>query len=163
VDQREHQLLVLAEIGAQLLAVLRLRRVGLADRAGVQKVAVDLPVQVLAVGDDDEAVVAGELAQDLAHIEDHREALAGALGVPKHAQLAIELFSSQELVEALVDADELMVLGHHFLRVLVVEHKVLDVIQQPRLVADAGQEALDAGALFPDLRAPDLLLFIVRA
>jgi hypothetical protein len=55
------------------------------------EVLVDLVVQVLAVGDDHEGPVAGQLAQHLLGEEDHRVALAAALGVPEDAQLALVL------------------------------------------------------------------------
>ena len=50
---------------------------------------VDLLVQLVAVGDDHEGPVAGELAQDLLGEEDHREAFAAALRVPEDAELAL--------------------------------------------------------------------------
>jgi hypothetical protein len=56
----------------------------------VQEIAVDLAVQVVSVGHHHESEVAGELAEDLARVEHHREALARALGVPEHAQLAAQ-------------------------------------------------------------------------
>ena len=161
LDQGKDEALVLAEECAHLLAVLRLGGIGLADGTGVEEIAVDLPVQVLAVGDDDEAVVALALAEDLAGVEDHRKALARALGVPEDAELAAEFLAAQELVEALVHADELVVLGDDLLGVLVVDDKVLDVVEQLVLRAEAGEESFDAGAVLADLLALDLLLLIV--
>ena len=66
-----------------------LAAVGLAvlgDDAGVAEVLVDLVVQLVPVGDDDEGPVAGDLPQDLLREEDHREALAAALRVPEDAE-----------------------------------------------------------------------------
>ena len=50
---------------------------------------VDLVVEICAVGDDDEGPVPRNLAEDFLGEEDHGEALAAALGVPKDAEAAV--------------------------------------------------------------------------
>ena len=131
LDQREHQPLVLPEELAHLLAVLRLRGFGFGDRAGVQEVAVNLPVQIVAVRHDHEREIARLFAEDFAGVENHRETLARTLRVPEHAELALQFFALEERIVGAVHADKLVVLGDDLLVVLVVEDEVLDVIQQP--------------------------------
>ena len=70
---------------------LGLRGLGFGDRAGVQEVAVNLPVQVIAIGHDHESEIARLFAEDFARIENHRETLARTLRVPEDAELALQL------------------------------------------------------------------------
>src|SRR5690606_12236731 len=100
LDGGADKALVFSQELPHLLAVLRLSSVGFADGTGVEEIPVDLPVEVLAVGDDDEAVVTLPLSENLPSVEDHGEALARALGVPKNTELAVELFAAEELVKA---------------------------------------------------------------
>ena len=64
-----------------------LRSFVLLHRPGIEKVPVDLSIQVVPVGDDHKGEVARVFAEDLPHIKDHGEALARALGVPEDAEL----------------------------------------------------------------------------
>ena len=90
LDQREDQPLVLAEEFPHLLAVLRLRGFRFGDGAGVQEIPIDLSVQVFAIRHYHEGEIARLLPENLASIEDHREALARALRVPEDAELALQ-------------------------------------------------------------------------
>ena len=56
--------------------------------AGAREGGVDLLVELVAVGDDQETPVARHLAQHLAREEHHAQTLARALGVPEHAEAA---------------------------------------------------------------------------
>ena len=151
LDQREDQPLVLTEKLPHLLAVLGLGGFGFGDRAGVQEVPVDLSVQIVAVGDDHEREVARLFAEDLAGVEDHREALARTLRVPEHAELALQFLSLEERLIGPVHADELVVLGDDLLVFLVVEDEVLDVVQQPAPGEQALDHALQARAFLANL------------
>ena len=147
LDEREDQPLVLPEKLPHLLAVLRLRGFGLGDCAGVEEVPVNLPVQIVAVGHHHEGEIARLFAEDFAGIEDHREALARALRVPEHAELALQFLALEECLVGPVHADELVVLRDDLLLVLVVEDEVLDVIQQPLPGKQTRDHALQARAL----------------
>ena len=112
---------------------------------GRGEVLVDLPVQFLPVGDDHKGPVARHLAQHLLGEEHHRDALAAALGVPEHAQLALPLPDVGQGLQRVVDAQVLVVLGRQldqpagdFLK----QAEVLHQVQQPRRVADAAQHGL---------------------
>ena len=59
----------------------------LLDDAGGGELLVRLLVEVVPVGDDDEGPVARHRPQDLLREEDHRDRLAGALGVPEDPEL----------------------------------------------------------------------------
>src|SRR5437870_10014187 len=83
LDQGKHETLVLAKKLAHLFTVLGLSGIAFLDRLSVKKVAINLPVQVLPIRNDNEGEVPGKLAEDFAHQKNHREALAGSLCVPK--------------------------------------------------------------------------------
>jgi len=76
LDQCENQPLVCAEKLPHLLAVLWLGGLGFGDRIGVEKISVNLPVQIFPVGHDDKRKIARLFAEDFAGVENHREALA---------------------------------------------------------------------------------------
>mmetsp|Transcript_59150 Transcript_59150/g.139316 ORF Transcript_59150/g.139316 Transcript_59150/m.139316 type:complete len:660 (-) Transcript_59150:2296-4275(-) len=162
LDQREHHALVLAQHLAQLRAALGPNIVLGRHHAGMQEVAVDLPVQIVPVGHHHEREVAGELAEDLARVEHHREALARALGVPEHAQPAAQLAAVPELLEGVVHADELVVLRDDLLRLAVEHAEVLHVVQQPLRRQEAQYHALDAQTPGGNGRAVQLLFLIVH-
>ncbi|MNF86489.1 hypothetical protein D3C84_689270 [compost metagenome] len=103
-----------------------------------------------------------QFAQDLAGIEDHRKALARALGVPEHAEFAAQRLALLEAREGTVDADKLVVLGDDLLRLLVKQHEVFHVVQQPFGGEKAVDYSFDAGALLLDLRAVEFFLLIVH-
>jgi hypothetical protein len=64
---------------------------GVLDSAALSEGLRDLVVQLDPIGDDDDGPVAGHGAQDLLGVEDHREALAGALGLPEDAGASVIL------------------------------------------------------------------------
>ena len=154
VDQREYEGLVGLQIIPQLLPVLRLAFLFGADHLGFHEILVNLIVQVLAVRDDEEGEIAGHLPSHLAGEEHHGVGFAGALGVPEHAQLAVELGAIRHRFHQVVHAEILVVLGNDLV-FLVAEHdEVLDVIDQPVLPQQAVDEiphgALPDGAGVPD-------------
>ncbi len=105
----------------------RRRRIG-ADDPGVLHHALDLLVQLVAVGDDEDARLGVVLQQPLGE-QHHQDALAAALGVPDDAALALgDAFlrglHSEELVRP-----------RHFLLAGVEDDEVADQVEQPRLVA----------------------------
>ena len=118
LDQRED----VAVIGAQqLLQMLTAGRAHgffrLGDDARAREVLVDLPIEVFAIGDDEERPVAGHFAQDLLREEDHAVTLAAALRVPEDAQLALIRSRTSCVFDGLdgaIDAEVLMVLGDEF-------------------------------------------------
>ncbi len=65
----------------------------------VQKVPVDLSVQVITVRHDHEREIAGLLPENFAGVENHREALARTLRVPEHTELP---FNSSRLKKRLI-------------------------------------------------------------
>ena len=78
------------ELAAQVGAALRLHG-GLAQEVlAAGEGAEELVVEVVAVGEDDDGrVLHRRLADDGAGVEGHRQALAGALGVPDDADAAV--------------------------------------------------------------------------
>ena len=58
----------------------------LGDDARAREVLVDLPIEIVAIGDDEERPVAGHFAMNLLREEDHAVTLAAALRVPEDAQ-----------------------------------------------------------------------------
>ena len=129
------------------------------DRSGIGEILVDLVVELLPVGDDDEGPVAGNLTQHLLGEEDHRDALAAPLRVPEDAQLALVVPCLLQRLDGVVDAEELVVLGQNLdqptLR-LHEEGEILDQIEQPFRLAGATDHRLQRDdALLP--LAVDLL------
>ena len=163
LDQGEHQPFVLPEEFAHLLAILGLRGFGLGDCASVQKIAVYLPVQIIAVSHYNKGEVAGLLAEYCARVKDHRETLARSLRVPEHAELAMKFLAPEKGFISPVHADELVVLSDDLLAVPVVENEILYIIQQPALRQQAFDHAFQADALLTDRGAVDFLLLVICA
>ena len=110
VDQGEDVAVILCEQLPQMFAAFRLGAAfGHHPRRG--EILVNLPVQFLPVGDHHEGPVARHLAQHLLGKEHHRHALAAALGMPEHAQLAFPLPDVGQRLQRVVDAQVLVVLG----------------------------------------------------
>ena len=162
LDQGEDVAVVLPQELAQVLAAARPdAALRLGDRARVGEVAVDLLVELLPVGDDQEGPVARQLAQDLLGEEDHRVAFAAALGVPEDAEAALTPGPSPvrgrggrcDGGEGVVDAEVLVVLGDQLDRAPALLHEqgeVLDQVEQPRRVARAAQHGFQRDdALLP--------------
>jgi hypothetical protein len=76
LDQREDQTLVLAEKLSHFLAAFGLRCLSLRDSAGVEKVAIDLSIQIFPISNNHEGEVSCLLAKDLSRVKDHRETFA---------------------------------------------------------------------------------------
>ncbi len=131
----------------------------LGDDPAAGKPLVDLVVQIKAVGDDDEGPVTRQLAQNLLGEEDHREALATALGVPEDAQPALVVLDLTHLFEGTFDAQVLVILGHdldetttHSLK----KDEVLSNVQEATRCARASDQGLQGDDAFLAL-AVDLL------
>ena len=122
-----------------------------------------LVVQVVAVGEDDDGgVLHRRLADDAAGVESHRQALAGALGVPDNTDASVPRSSSRlvagdvsaevlpdqirqsqtrsakGLIDGNIDGMELVIAGHllgKFAAVGILENdEVLNQVQKPALV-----------------------------
>ena len=85
LDEREYKPVILFEKTLQIFTAVG-PCMGLFDHARIREVIVDLVVEFVPVGDDDERPVAGNLPQDLLGEEDHRVALATALRVPEDTE-----------------------------------------------------------------------------
>ena len=138
VDQRAQQ----ARRGrSELLDELRPRRDARrrrlwADDPGVLHHPFDLLVQLVAVGDDEDASLGVVLQQPLGD-QHHHDALAAALGVPDDAALALGDALLRRLhAEELVRPRHLLVAG-------VEDDEVPDQVEQPRLVAQLGQRPVE--------------------
>ena len=144
VDQGENIAVILGEQAAEVLAAFRLGTAfGHYSRRG--EVLVNLPVQFLPVGDHHKGPVARYLAQHLLGEENHRDALAAALGMPEHAQFASRCRMSARASSALLTprywwffAVSLINSARDFLK----QGEVLHQIQQSRRFADAAQHGL---------------------
>ena len=88
--------------------------VGFGDGLGIGEVFVDLVVEVVAIGDDEEGPVTGNFTQDFLAEEDHGVAFAAALGVPEDAEFALVVLDFADGLDGLVDAEELVVFGDDF-------------------------------------------------
>ena len=113
----------------------RRRRLG-ADDAGVFHHPFDLLVQLVAVGDHEDARVGVVLQQPLGD-QHHDDALAAALGVPDDAALA----PGDALLRGL-HAEEL-VRPRHLLLAGVEDDEVADQVEQPGLVAELCQRPVE--------------------
>ena len=91
LDRGEHHAPgVHRELAAQVGPVLRLHRRLAQQVLAAGEGAEELVVQVVAVGEhDDGRVLHRRLADDRPGVEGHGQALAGALGVPHHADAAV--------------------------------------------------------------------------
>ena len=130
LDECKDQSPIFAEEFPHLLAIRRLCRISLRNRASPQEVPVNLPVQVFAVGYNHEREVASLLAKDFSDVKDHRETLAGTLGMPEHSELALQFFPPEKSFIGTVNPDELMVLSNDLLVVFVEKNEVLNIVQQ---------------------------------
>ena len=151
VDQREHVPVVGGEQLTEVLGVLGVDLGGIGDGAGVGELAVELEVELGAVGDHHERPRPGDAAEHLLGEPQHRQALAGALRVPEHAEAL--LAGGPDPVEVLdggVDAEVLVVAGDDLdrpARPFHVGDEVLDQVEQLVLRArppDGGLEGDDA-------------------
>ena len=139
LHQAEHVALVLAQQGFQVRAASRAGVVALSHHAAAHVGLVDLAVQVIAVGDDHEGVVAAHSPVHLAGEEQHRIALAAALRVPEHAKPALVLRAVAHGTDGAVHAQELVVARHDLdgsLAHVVEQDEVLEQVQEIALVAD---------------------------
>ena len=141
LDQREDVRLVLGQQSAQMFAARSPAWVAvMVHDAAAGKRLVDLGVEVVSVGKDEESKVAAELPVHLAGERHHRVTLAGPLGVPEDAQLALPRLAVSHRVDGPVDTQELMIAGDDFLRLarrLVEKNEVLHKVHEVALVTDA--------------------------
>ena len=165
------------QLGAQVGAVGRLHRRLAQQLVAARERAEQLVVQVVAVGEHDDGRVLHRRAQDHpAGIERHRQALAGALRVPDHADAPVALLAAgrrpgvvaarssakpcacassariapQRLLQRDVDGVELVVARHlldELAAARVLEHdEVPDQIEEAALLEHAFQQHLQLGA-----------------
>ena len=121
----------------------------LAQQPAVFKGVADLFVQLVPVGEDHNGGRARKFPADLLGEEEHGIALAAALGVPKHAQLAVIQLPGCVGLDRLVDAQVLMVAGQDLGGAsagVVIEDEVFKQIQEVFLFADAAQHGLQRHA-----------------
>ena len=150
VDQREDVAVVgaqqLAQVGGGVGVDVRLA----ADRAGVDERAVELIVELLAVGDHDERPPAGDEAEHLLREPQHREALACALRVPEDAELLIARRANPlERLHRRVYAEVLVVTRERLdeaAGLLAVRDEALDEIEQARRLARSPNRGLELDA-----------------
>ena len=143
MDQGENEGFVGLQIVPQLLTVLRLAFLFLPDHFRLYKILVDLVIQVFAVGDDQEREIARDLAPNLAGEEHHGKGFAGALGVPEHAKLALQLRPVLYRFHQIVHTEILVVFGDDLV-LLVAEHdEVFNVIHQSIFLQQAVDEIPD--------------------
>ena len=152
VDQREDKAGVAAELrfqisaaGGDVLGGLR----PLAQQPAVFKGVADLLVQFIPVGEDHDGGRTGKLPADLLGEEEHGIALAAALGVPEHAQLAVIELPGRVGLDRLVDAQVLVVAGQNLGSAaagVVIEDEVFKQVEEVFLFADAAQHGLQLNA-----------------
>ena len=146
LDEREDVRFVLGQQPAQMPAAFRPAGVSVVVRhAAAGEGLVDLVVEVVAVGQHQEREVAAELAVHLPGEHHHRVALARPLGVPEHAEPALQRLALAHRLDGAVHAEELVVAGQDLLQLvcrLVEDDEVLHQIHEIALVADALEERL---------------------
>ena len=96
LNQGKNNALVLPQKFAHLFAVFGLGGFAFFYCSGIEKVAVDLAVQIVPVGNHHKGEIARELAKDLAGIKDHGKTLARPLGMPENPQFALFFLASEE-------------------------------------------------------------------
>jgi len=138
---------------AQVCAALGLDRALAQQALGHREGAEELVVEIVAVGEhDDRRVLHARVEDQLPRVEDHRQALAGALGVPDDTDASIATLArgARRLFDRAPDRVELMVGGHLLLHLragrpaLVLESdEALDEVEEARLVEDAAHQHLE--------------------
>ena len=115
--------------------------VGFGDGLGIGEVFVDLVVEVVAIGDDEEGPVTGNFTQDFLAEEDHGVAFAAALGVPEDAELTVVVLDFADGLDGLVDAEELVVFGDDF------DERAFSGIEKGVVFDEVEESVFFAGAL----------------
>ena len=139
-----------------------------AQRSAIFKGIADLLVQFIPVGQNDDRRGAGKLSAYLLREENHRIALAGALGMPENAQLAVIQLPCLICFYRLIDTEILMVTGKYLCGVssgVVKENKVFKEIEKVFLLANAAQHGFqcDAALFFFVKTLPFMEEFILAA
>src|ERR1700676_3975515 len=110
----------------------------------------DLIVQFSAIGDNDERPIARDLSQYLLREEDHGQALAGTLCLPKHTAASVFLLSRIEhRRDGVVDAQHLMILSKNLDQpALVLREKgeVFDEVQEAHRLTSAAKHRFERNA-----------------
>ena len=146
MDQGEDVGVILREQPLQMVPVAGPAGFLRIDCADADVGVVDLLLQLLAVGDDQEGEVAGQLATDFFREEHHRVGFAAALGVPEHAQLARQALPVPHRLHRPVDAQELVVAGddlHGLAAAVVEEQKVLEDVHEVGFAAQAIERSFE--------------------
>ena len=151
LNQRKDETGIAPQLLLQICPAGRDKLAGLclAQQAAVLKGVADLGIQLVAVGQNHNGGRTGKLAADLLRQEHHGVALAAALCMPEHTQLAVVQLAGLIGFDRLVDAEILVVASKNFRRVttgMVEENKVLQQIQEVFLFADATQHGFQCHA-----------------
>ena len=161
VNQSEDKLLVLGQVSTQLLAVLGVAFILVADNFRAQEVLVNLGVQVFAVGDNQESEVTFHFALHLAGKHHHGIGLTAALGVPEHTQLALQLLAAGHGIHQVIYAQVLVILGYDLILLALKEYEILDIVNQSLFPQQTVNKSGDGKSVFPDFAALRLFLFTI--
>lgn len=132
---------------AQVVAALGVDGLLAEEVLAAAELAEELVVEVLAVGHDHDRHL-GQSLHQLVGVEDHREALARALRVPEHADLAVALHGLLRALQGLAHGVVLMIGGQYLgvsALVLVEADVVLQNVEQPLLLKHAEEEGAVVG------------------
>lgn len=132
---------------AQVVAALGVDGLLAEEVLAAAELAEELVVEVLAVGHDHDRHL-GQPLHQLVGVEDHREALARALRVPEHADLAVALHGLLRALQGLAHGVVLMIGGQYLgvsALVLVEADVVLQDVEQPLLLKHAEEEGAVVG------------------
>ncbi len=132
MNQREDQTLIAPQKVAHFPGVFGSRCFVFADGVRIEKVAINLTVEVFAVGDDNKRIVARIFMEHLAGKEDHRKTFSRSLRMPENAKLAVLVFACFKRRNRLVHTDELMVLRYNLVGVSMIQNKIFDIVQKAR-------------------------------
>ena len=151
LDQGEDEAGIPLQLPDQILAAGgdELGRLGLPQQTAVFEGVADLLVQLVSVGQHHDGGRPDELPPDLLGEKRHGIALAGALGVPEHAQLPVVQLPGGVGPGGLVHAQVLVVPGQYLHRppvAVVEEDEVFQQVQKILLFADAPQHGLQGHA-----------------
>ena len=137
LDEREDMALVLTKKRLQMRPARGSALVLVViDNAAPGERLVDLRVEFVAVGQNQEREVAADLAVNLSREIDHRITLARSLRVPEHAQLAVRGRAVFHRLHRAVHAEELVVAGENLRnssRRFVIDDEILEEVEQIRL------------------------------
>ncbi len=135
---------------AKVLATRSAARVAVViHHTATGKALVNLRIEIVAVGENQEGEVTAKLAMHLARKKKHRIALPRPLGMPEDAKLPLALSALHNRLKGTVHPKKLMVAGNNLFRLtrrVIKSDKVLQEIHKIALLAQPPAHARQAAS-----------------